>query len=449
MALVAGVVFFVLRALMALNPAFASGRPIKKWAAFGALIAAFGYLLLSGSEVATQRSFIMTAVVLIGVMVDRPALTLRTLAIAAFGVLLLAPQSVVRPCFQMSFAATLALIAAYERGLPWTTAGGDTSAGARVALWGGREIVALILASLVAGLATTPYAAFHFHRLAPYGVVANLLAMPIVSAWVMPMGLLGLLAMPFGFDGLFWSLMGHGIDWMIAVALFVAHLPGAVGRMAAFGAGPLLLGTAGLVALCLLKTPLRWGGGMLIVAASLWAVHAPRPDVLVSSDGMVLAVRGSDGRLSIHRSGRDAFAIKEWLAADGDARLPSDETLPQGFRCDESACIASLPDGKFVSQVIEPDAFEEDCARAAVVVTTREWPDKCKATVIDRRLSRGGGAVTLRQTGEKFELTAARPAGQARPWAHGSAVLEETARPATRPSVGDATPRPADLEAGD
>ncbi len=243
MAVVAGVVFFVLRALLALIPGLASARPIKKWAAVGALLAALAYLLLSGSEVATQRSFIMTAIVLLGVMADRPALTLRTLALAAFGVLILAPQSVVHPSFQMSFAATLALIAAYERGLPWMVAGADTSFGARVALWGGREIVALILASLVAGLATTPYAAFHFHRLAPYGVLANLLAMPIVSIWVMPMGLLGLVAIPFGFDGMLWRLMGDGIDWMIAVALFVAHLPGAVGRVAAFGTGPLLLVT--------------------------------------------------------------------------------------------------------------------------------------------------------------------------------------------------------------
>jgi competence protein ComEC len=273
MAVVAGVVFFVLRALLALVPGLANARPIKKWSAVGALIAAFGYLLLSGSEVATQRAFIMTAIVLIGVMVDRPALTLRTLAVAAFGVLLLAPQSVVHPSFQMSFAATLALIAAYERGLPWMVAGADTSVGARVALWGGREIAALILASMVAGLATTPYAAFHFHRLAPYGVIANLLAMPIVSIWVMPMGLLGLIAIPFGFDGMFWRLMGDGIDWMIAVALFVAHLPGAVGRMAAFGVGPLLLGTGGLVVLCLLKTPLRWSGGVLVVIASLMAIR--------------------------------------------------------------------------------------------------------------------------------------------------------------------------------
>ncbi len=95
----------------------------------------------------------------------------------------------------------------------------------------------LLLASLIAGVATTPYAAFHFHRLAPLGVVANLAAMPVVSALVMPAGLLGLLAMPFGFDGLFWAIMGAGIDWMVAVALWVAALPGAVGRMPAFGVG--------------------------------------------------------------------------------------------------------------------------------------------------------------------------------------------------------------------
>ena len=133
----------------------------------------------------------MIAIVLIGVMVDRPALTLRTLAVAAFGVLLLAPQAVVHPSFQMSFAATLALIAAYQHGLPWM-ARMPTPRSARAWRCGAAaRSPALILASLVAGLATTPYAAYHFHRLAPYGVLANLLAMPVVSVWVMPMGMLG------------------------------------------------------------------------------------------------------------------------------------------------------------------------------------------------------------------------------------------------------------------
>ena len=239
MAVVAGIVFFIFRAGLALVPSLANRYPIKKWAAFGALIAATFYLLLSGAEVATQRSYIMIAIVLLGVMLDRPTLTFRTISVAAMAVLTLAPQAVVHPSFQMSFAATLALIAAYQYGLPWR-ADRDSSLGARVALWGVREFAGLILASLVAGLATTPYAAFHFHRLAPYGVVANLLAMPVVSVVVMPMGILGLVAMPFGFDAVFFRLMGNGLDWMIWVSLWVASLPGAVGRMQAFGTGPLL-----------------------------------------------------------------------------------------------------------------------------------------------------------------------------------------------------------------
>ena len=188
--------------------------------------------------------------------------------------------------------------------------------------------------------------------------------------------------------------MGDGIDWMIAVALFVGHLPGAVGLMTAFGVGPLLLGTAGLVLVCLLKTLLRWIGGALIVVASLWAVRAPLPDVLVSADG------------------------------------------------------------KQVSQVLTPDAFEEDCRRAAVVITSRELPSVCQALAIDRTVSPANGAIALRRNGEGFEITAPRPIGQDRPWARSTAQPDEgsaaASRPtASRPAPRDATPRVEDLEAGD
>ena len=257
MAIVAGAVFFVVRALLALFPSLTVGFPIKKWAAVAALAAAAFYLLLSGAEVATQRSFLMTAVVLVGVMVDRRAITFRTLAVAALAVMLVAPEAVVHPSFQMSFAATLGLVALMDRDRALFSLA-DNSGVARAALWGGREIALLLLASFVAGLATMPYAAFHFHRATPYGVLSNLLAMPVVSGLVMPAGLLGLLAMPFGFDGVFWQLMNLGIGWMIAVAQWVAALPGAVGRMPAFGVGPLLLATLGIVVIGLLRTPLRW-----------------------------------------------------------------------------------------------------------------------------------------------------------------------------------------------
>src|SRR4030081_5606 len=125
----------------------------------------------------------------------------------------------------------------------------------------------LAWASRWAGLATPPYAAFHFHRVTPYGVLANLAAMPVVSAVVMPAGLLGLVAMPVGVDGLFWGIMAVGIDWMIAVTQWVAALPGAVGRVPAFGIGPLIAASLGIILLGLLRTPLRYSGAVLVLMA--------------------------------------------------------------------------------------------------------------------------------------------------------------------------------------
>src|ERR1700761_1970971 len=334
MAVVAGVVFFTVRALLALIPGLTVSFPIKKWSAAAALAAAAFYLLLSGAEVATQRSFFMTAVVLIAVMVDRRAITFRTLAVAAMIVLVVAPEALVHPSFQMSFAATLGLVALVQIGMPRLFATPDSSTATRVALWGGREIAMLLLASLVAGLATTPYAAFHFHRVTPYGVLANLAAMPVVSALVMPAGFLGLVAAPFGFDGLFWSLMGVGIDWMIAVTQWVAGLPGAVGRIASFGTLPLIAATIGIILMGLLRTRLRWSGALVLAGAIAWALMAPQPDILISADGHNVGVRGRDGHLRLMRTGKDAFLIREWLAADADARLASDASLADGVSCD-------------------------------------------------------------------------------------------------------------------
>ncbi len=457
MAVVAGVVFFILRALLALIPGLSERAPIKKWAAFAALLVTAFYLVLSGAEVATQRSFIMIAIVLIGVLLDRPILTLRTVTIAALVVLLFAPEAVVHPSFQMSFAATLALIAGYERGIPWARAGADTSLGARAALWGVREILSLIVASLLAGLATTPYAAFHFHRMAPYGVLANLLAMPIVSGWVMPMGILGVVTLPFGFDGLFWRQMGYGIEWMDFVALWVAGLPGAFGRVTSFGTGPVLLATLGLLLICLLKTPLRWSGFIFVALAIVVGLRTPLPDVLVAADGRTFAVRGANGKLAFHRAGSDAFAMREWLAADADGREVTDPGLGQGISCDPAGCIGKLADGRLVAYDLAPDALEEDCRRAVLVVTAKDAPPDCSAFVVGRALWRTRGALALRRNGsDGFIIESARPENFDRPWAPrpvrasaGANSEREAKSPASHAPPRDATPKTGDLQPDD
>ena len=451
MAVVAGIIFFVLRASFALMPAFTGRHSIKKWAAFAALCVAAFYLLLSGAEVATQRSFIMIAIVLVGVMVDRQTLTLRTITVAALGVLLLAPEAVVHPSFQMSFAATLALVAGYQQGLPWMNGGAETPLGARIALWGGREIAGLLIVSLLAGTATIPYAAYHFHRIAPYGVLANLLAMPVVSAWVMPSGILGVLALPFGLDGYCWRLMGAGIDWMIFVAVWVTGLPGAVGRMAAFGTGPLLLCSAGLVLLCLFRTPLR-----LDRRGSDRLRHRARgPDAAARRAGRrgrqcVCGPRrrraaGDDQirqrRLCVPRMARWPTAIRahprtrRWARASAAMRPAASAGLPTVTRRHRAY-------GRGVRGGLPPRGCRAEPARRAArrVPRSSSTPDL-----------RQSGAMALRRAGQGFEVMAARPAGYDRPWARAAVTPADAPgrSPSARPQPRDATPNVEDLEAGD
>jgi competence protein ComEC len=440
MAIVAGAVFFAVRALLALFPALTAGFAIKKGAAVAALAAATFYLLLSGAEVATQRSYLMTAVVLIGVMVDRRAITFRTLAVAAMAVMLVAPEAVVHPSFQMSFAATLGLVALMDRDRAlFSTA--DSSGVARAALWGGREIAILALASLVAGFATMPYAAFHFNRATPYGVVSNLLAMPIVSGLVMPAGLLGLLSAPFGFDGVFWRLMEWGIGWMITVAQWVAALPGAVGRVPAFGMAPLLLATLGMIVIALMRTPLRWCGVALALPAIALALSARQPDVLIASDGQNVAVRAADGRLRFMQTKKDDFAVRAWLAADADARAADDKSLAQGVRCDDAGCAVQMGDGRYAAIAKRADAFADDCEKARLIVTARQPPPGCKATIFSVERLRETGSVALYGRTGGFVVDSVTPAGSNRPWARNALAMDEAGE--APPARGSAA-RPAD-----
>src|SRR5258708_36504179 len=159
--------------------------------------------------------------------------------------------------------------------------------------------------------------------------------MAVVSAVVMPAGMRGLLGMPFGLDGVLWGVMGIGIDWMNVVTKWVAGLPGAIGRMAAFGTGPMIAASAGIVLLGLLRTPLRWSGAAVLAAAPVWALVVPQPDVLISGDGHNVGVRGRDGRLHLMRTAQDAFLLQEWLVADADERPPTESSLAGGVSCDE------------------------------------------------------------------------------------------------------------------
>jgi competence protein ComEC len=155
--------------------------------------------------------------------------------------------------------------------------------------------------------------------------------------------------------------------------------------------------------------------------------------------------------LATLRTGSDSFAIQQWLAADADARSVKEKELAEGIRCDDAGCIARLADGAIVAIARRPEAFEEDCRRAAVVVSQRTAPPDCAALVIDRAVWQRGGAMALRHLSGKWDITAARPPGLDRPWARGRHPAEEVPASAAPPrrEPRDATPRAEDMEPGD
>ncbi len=417
MALIAGVLFAMIRGSLALVPAFALRRPIKKWAAVAAFAGCAFYLVLSGAEVATQRSFIMIAIVLGGVLIDRPALTVRTLAVAAFAVLLLQPEALLSPSFQMSFAATLALVALYERYVvllvvpPVPGGGGFAHFSERALRW----ILLGAATSLFAGIATAAYVAFHFQRVAPYSVIANLLAMPLISFVIMPAGLLAVLLLPFGYDALGWKVMGAGIEGMLKIAQWVVSFPGADGRFAAFGAGALLFATAGILLLALPVSKLRYAGVPFMAAAFLLAVTAPRPDVLIDASGETVAVRGADGRLQILGVSGNRFVAESWLAADADTRKASKE-LEAGFSCDARVCAGSLADGTKIAIARQREAFAENCPGVALVIS-RFGPIKgCATPSVDRTTLRSTGALALWRKDGAWVAEPSRALYADRPW---------------------------------
>jgi competence protein ComEC len=274
--------------------------------------------------------------------------------------------------------------------------------------------------------------------------------MPVVSVLVMPAGLLAIVTIPFGLDGPLWRLMGLGIDWMIWVAQFVAGLPGAVGRIVAFGSGPLLLCTVGLLLLCLLRSHLRWAGAVVIAVAAFWAFRTPVPDVYVGNRGDVVAVRGVSGKLSVMRAANgDTFPVREWLAADADARTPNDGSLKDGVTCDEIGCIARLRQGAVIALPFTAEAFNEDCRLSALVVSQRVAPPTCAATAIDRTVWLRTGAATLYRTGNGWERVVAYPPGYDRPWGRSAALRGEGEAAPSASAPRDAAPRSEDLSADD
>ena len=421
MSLVAGGIFWLTRALLALVPRWALRYPIKKWAAVVALFMGFFYMLLADSGAATERSYIMIAVMLFAVLVDRPAISLHNLAIAAIIILVSQPEQAMAASFQMSFMAVMGIAAFFEW---WTThVSSDWQGGQSPSNFYVRKIFRILLTafatSLVAGTLSSIPAAYHFGRLAPFSVVANMLALPIVGIIIMPMALVGTLLMPFGFEYLPYKLMQFGLGLLMQISDRVAGWQWSNVTAGNLGLAPAIALALAATFLCLVTT--RWRlVGLPLAALALWASGQPlRPDILIEERTRNVAIRNSDGQLVVALPGRSRFATDRWLRIDGDAGVAKGIKARKGWSCSVGICSASTA-GQTVAFLLPEAEAHSLCPPVDVLIASYPLRKTCKGkkVTIDRFdvWRTGAVAVGVDESGLDVRNTVATQG--VRPWVY-------------------------------
>lgn len=441
LAIVAAFAFVGIRRGLALFPALALHWPIKKIAAACALLILPIYTLLVGAPVPAVRSALMTGVVLLAVLVDRRALSLRTVALAAAGLLLVVPQAMLGASFQLSFAAVTVMIAGYEtirlHRAPRLTKPAERGPLGRAlhTLWqhGG----GMMLTSVLAGVATAPLTLYQFQQANWYGIAANIVGIPLTSFIIMPAGFLAYALMPFGLDGFALRLMGWGIDRLMDLADFVGSWPGATLWVSAFPGYAFALMLFGGFWLCIWQRRWRLLGFVPFALGVLLALTAPQPTVMIAANFENWAIRGADGSWLAQRAGARDFTVKQWRQLAGDADFtPLTDGLPEGDACDALGCRFAR-EGQTVAYARDAAALNEDCGLATIIVTPL-WHVDCPVSLVveGARLKwQGATSITLRSDRAPL-IRSARARWGARPWSPGwrsDSVRETIGAPAAQP----------------
>lgn len=438
MGLLTGFVFAALRLALALAMPLALRIPARKIAAVGALAAGAFYLALSGGNVATERAFIMVAVMLMAVLADRRAISLRSVAMAAVVVLALRPEALLGAGFQMSFAATIALVAVFGalRQQPdWR------SFGRRRWL---RPVLSLVVCSVVAGLATAPVAAVHFNRVAEYGLLANVATVPLMGSVIIPAAVVAAVLTPLGLQAPALWAMEQGARWILMVAAWVAGLEGAVFPVAQ--APPVVLPMMAVAGVWLVLWPgrARWAGAAGIALALVVWGQGARPTLLIADTGGLVGVMTPAGR-ALSKPRGDGFVAEKWLEADGDSATQADAAarwtgvqdgggtpaagaaLPGGVTPAARDAAAGVPRFTLAGQGyahVTGRATEGHlpvlCAEGRIVITDqriRAAPAGCE--VRDARALAESGALSARLRGDRLIWRSAVAVSGLRRWTKG------------------------------
>ena len=425
MAIVGGFAFAAARLGIAAWPWLALRISGKKLAALIGLAAVLGYLVLSGAPPPAERAAITASVAFGAILVDRQAISLHALALAAMAVLLLQPEAVTEPGFQMSFAATAALVALAEL-WPRPVKEINTPWPIRLVQGVGTWTAASLAASFVAGLATGPFAMQHFNRVSTWGLISNLVTAPISSFLMMPGLALGAALTPFGLGQAPLAVAGIAIDLMNRVAHIAATAPYAQLIVASGPAWTLPAAFLGLLWLCLWKGPLRWLGLPFALAVTLVPRPTP-PDAWVSADGAAVAVRAGKEAV-LFRPDVKLFGAELWARRRGLVPLETEAERGRSFECDHWSCA---PGGQApvkvgaawnVKRPLKPGRLEQICATAEVVILRNDFrPEICPAPLVltGADFARGGSVELYRSADGRWRTVWAQDLRGRRPWTWG------------------------------
>lgn len=400
-AVVGGVMLLTLR-LFALSPRLALHAPLLLVAAGAGALAGIGYTLLSGAQVPTIRSCVAALLVLAGIAMGREAITLRLVATGALIVLLLWPEALAGPSFQLSFAAVTALIAFLEHPKVVSfSAGRDEHWAARL----GRSLAVLLLSGVVIEAALAPIALFHFHKSGLYGAAANIVAIPLTTFVIMPLEAVALLLDIAGLGAPFWWLVSKALALLLWIAHRVGDAPGAVAMLPSMAWGAFALMIAGGLWIALWRTKMRRWGTVPLVIGAVWALQSPVPDLLVTGDGRHVAVVLADGRVALLRDRAGDYirdVLSEAAGVDGEP-VPIDAL--QAARCSADLCEAQLRRGSRAwtllatrsPYLVDIARMNRACARADIVISDRRMPRSCRPRwiVIDRPLLARSGGLSI------------------------------------------------------
>ncbi len=407
MGILVGFIFALVRYGLALWPWVALRVPTKKIAAIAALLVGAVYLVLSGGSVSAQRAFIMVAVMLVAILCDRRALTLRAVALAALIVLALRPDALFGPGFQMSFAATTALVAAFGVLRQFNLSS--------VPKWV-RSAGAVFLSSLVAGAATAPIAAFHFNQIAQFGLIANLLSVPLMGTLVMPAAVLATVLAPLGLADLGLWVMGLGLSWILSVAHFVANLEGGLRYVVTPNPVALICIAIGALGVVLWRGSFRWSWIAPVITGFLMWQIVERPALLVADSGSLIGVMTPDGR-AVSKERGEAFAVSSWLENDGNP-VPQEVAFNRPGLQEHGRIVRARVGDFEVINIRGAKALEsvKGCAGADVLITNQAVTGDLECDVFDITRLHETGALAGRVDDGTLTLISVRDRTGDRLW---------------------------------